>query len=107
MKPHGLFLMYEKEVAEFKLELIRKISVEEPTYEINRKKRTTQLSMAENVLKTARKPLHVNEIIALVKQEFGVTLDRDSMSSSLLKQVSKGIRFVRVAPNTFTCAQSS
>jgi hypothetical protein len=53
----------------------------------------------------AGKPLHMSEIIAAVKEEFGVQLDRDSLSSAMVKQIRKGIRFNRVAPNTFGLRQ--
>ncbi len=106
MKPHELFLLYEKQVAEFKLNLIRKLSGDgSPPGEI-RSKRTSNLSMIEAVLKAAGKPLHVTEIIAAVETEFGVILDRDSLSSTLGKQVHKEKRFVRVAPNTFGLRQT-
>jgi DNA-directed RNA polymerase delta subunit len=62
--------------------------------------------MIEAVLKAAGKPLHVSDIIAAVEKEFGVTLDRDSLSSAIIKQVHKEKRFVRVAPNTFGLRQT-
>ena len=101
MKQQELFLLYEKEVAEFKLGLIRKISGDAFPAGKARMKRTSNLSMIEAVLKAAGKPLHVSDIIAAVEKEFGVTLDRDSLSSAIIKQVHKEKRFVRVAPNTF------
>ena len=106
MKPQELFLLYEKEVAEFKLGLIRKISGDVFPAGKARSKRTSNLSMIEAVLKAAGKPLHVSDIIAAVEKEFGVTLDRDSLSSAIIKQVHKEKRFVRVAPNTFGLRQT-
>lgn len=106
MKPQELFLLYEKEVAEFKLGLIRKMSGDAFLAGKARIKRTSNLSMIEAVLKAAGKPLHVSDIIAAVEKEFGVTLDRDSLSSAIIKQVHKEKRFVRVAPNTFGLRQT-
>lgn len=106
MKQQELFLLYEKEVAEFKLGLIRKISDDASPAGKARMKRTSNLSMIEAVLKAAGKPLHVSDIIAAVEKEFGVTLDRDSLSSAIIKQVHKEKRFVRVAPNTFGLRQT-
>jgi hypothetical protein len=105
MKPTDLFLLYEKEVAEFKLELIRKLSGNAALPGRIRTERTSNSSMMEAVLKAAGKPLHVTEIIAAVEKEFGVTLDRDSLSSAIIKQVRKGKRFARTAPNTFGLKQ--
>lgn len=106
MKPQELFLLYEKEVAEFKLELIRKLFGDTFPPGKTRLKRTSNLSMIETVLKAAGKSLHVTDIIAAVEKEFGVTLDRDSLSSAIIKQVHKKKRFVRVAPNTFGLRQT-
>jgi DNA-directed RNA polymerase delta subunit len=106
MKPHELFLLYEKEVAQFKLELIRRLSCDTSTLEETRQKRTSNLSMIEAVLVAAGKPLHVNDIIAAIKKEFSITLDRDSLSSAIIKQVRKEKRFLRVAPNTFSLRQT-
>jgi hypothetical protein len=106
MKQQELFLLYEKEVAEFKLELIRKLSGDTFPSGRTRLKRTSNLFMIEAVLKAAGKPLHVTDIIATVEKEFGVTLDRDSLSSAIIKQVHKEKRFVRVAPNTFGLRQT-
>lgn len=105
MQENDLFLMYEKEVAEFKLKLIRKLSGDAGSPERIREKRTSNFSMMEVVLKAAGKPLHVTEIIVAVEKEFGVTLDRDSLSSAIIKQVRKGKRFVRTGPNTFGLKQ--
>ena len=61
--------------------------------------------MVEKVLGDAGKPLHVSEIIAAVEKEFGVQLDRDSLSSAMGKQIRKEVRFNRVALNTFGLSQ--
>ena len=106
MKPQDLFLIYEQEVAQFKLDLIRRLSDPATVLEAPRQKRTSNFAKIEAVLAAAGKPLHVTEIIAAIKQEFAITLDRDSLSSAILKQVRKEKRFVRVAPNTFGLRQT-
>ncbi len=101
MNPDDLFLLYEKQVAEFKLELIRKLSREAALPSPSGSKRTSNMDMVEAVLTSAGKPLHVQEIIAAIKEKFSIALDRDSLSSALIKLVHKEKRFKRVAPNTF------
>lgn len=101
MERDELFLTYEKEVAEFKLNLIARLSKEVPRLKTTRPRRTSNFDMVEKVLTDAGKALHVSEIIAAVEKEFGVQLDRDSLSSAMVKQIRKGVRFNRVAPNTF------
>jgi dTDP-4-dehydrorhamnose reductase len=106
MKKDQLFLTYEKEVAEFKLELIRRLSKESLVSEKEGRLRTSNFAMAEKVLADAGKPLHISAIIAAIEKDFGVRLDRDSLSSAIGKQIRKGKRFVRVAPNTFGLRQT-
>lgn len=105
MERDKLFLKYEKEVAEFKLSLIARLGKEILLPKKPGRRRTSNFDMVEKVLEDAGKPLHVSEIIAAVEKEFGVQLDRDSLSSALGKQIRKGIRFNRVAPNTFELMQ--
>jgi len=104
MERDELFLTYEKEVAEFKLGLIARLARKTSLHQPGRR-RTSNLDMVEKVLGDAGKPLHVSEIIAAVEREFGVQLDRDSLSSAMGKQILKGVRFNRVAPNTFGLRQ--
>lgn len=66
-----------------------------------RKKSTSQLSMAYDILVKAKKPLHISEIIAEAEKAFGVKLERESVVSSLSKKVNKGERFIRTDKNTF------
>ncbi|MDF1556472.1 MAG: winged helix-turn-helix domain-containing protein [Deferrisomatales bacterium] len=99
------FLQYEKEVAEFKLQLIRRMTKGTGPAAEEIGKRTFKITMAENVLAAAGRPLHIADIIAVAEKDLGVSLDRDSLSSALSKQVRKGKRFVRTDPNTFGLRQ--
>lgn len=63
--------------------------------------RKSQISIAYEVLKEAGRPLHVNELIELVKEQRGVALDRDSLVSAITKKVKRGEVFVRTGRNTF------
>jgi len=101
-----LFFRYEREVAEFKLQLIRRLARAPEVAEVPRRQRTSNIRVVENVLAAAGKPLHVSEIIEGARRDFGVPLERDSLSSALVKQIRKGTRFVRTAPNTFGLRQT-
>src|SRR4030066_1032743 len=61
----------------------------------------SNMSMAVDILRRAQKPLHISEIIAQVKAKYGVTLDRESLVSALVKQVHRRQGLSRTAPNTF------
>lgn len=102
----NLFFRYEQEVAEFKLQLIRRLAQPGAQAEAPRRKRTYNIGVVENVLAVAGRPLHVSEIIAAAQKDFGVSLERDSLTSALVKQIRKGKRFVRTAPNTFGLRQT-
>ena len=66
-----------------------------------RPKGRSQVDMAYDVLKKARTALHVSELLARIQRTFGVTVDRESLVSSLTKKVARGDRFVRTEKNTF------
>jgi len=66
-----------------------------------RVKGLSQVDMAYDVLKKARGPLHVGEVLARIERVFGTTVDRESLVSSLTKKVARGDRFVRTDKNTF------
>ena len=61
----------------------------------------SQVDMAYDVLKKARSPLHVSELLARIQSSFGVTVDRESLVSSLSKKVARQDRFLRTQKNTF------
>ena len=65
----------------------------------------SQVDMAFDVLKKARSPLHVSEILARIQSTFARTVDRESLVSSLTKKVARGDRFLRTAKNTFGLRQ--
>lgn len=100
------FLQYEREVAEFKLQLIRRLAKSAGPADEERGKRTSNIAVVENVLAAAGRPLHIADIIAVAEKDLGVSLDRDSLSSALSKQIRKGKRFVRTDPNTFGLRQA-
>ena len=63
--------------------------------------KSIQVDMAYDVLKKARAPLHVAEMLARIHSTFQVTVDRESLVSSLTKEVARGDRFLRTGKNTF------
>ena len=67
-----------------------------------RKSGLSQVDMAYDVLKKARAPLHVSDLLARIKASFSVAVDRESLVSSLSKKVARGDRFLRTAKNTFS-----
>lgn len=65
-------------------------------------KSMSQIDMAYYILKSAGRPLHISEIIALIAKRHSVSLDRESIVSALAKRVARKDRFIRTGPNTFS-----
>ena len=76
------FLEYEKELTEFKLKKIKQFLRDES----KPIKRTSRITIVENVLKIAGKPLHITEIIELAKRNYNTELERDSIVSIIIKK---------------------
>ncbi len=60
----------------------------------------SQLDMTFDILSSSA-PLHINDLLAAIKERFGTDVDRESLVSALSKRVARGDRFVRTAKNTF------
>jgi len=71
-----------------------------------RRKGKSQMIIISDILLSAKKPLHVTEIITRAKEDFNVALDRESIVSALTKKVKSGRMFKRVAPNSFALLDS-
>ena len=67
-----------------------------------RRKSLSQVDMAFNILKKARSPLHISELLHRIQIQFGATIDRESLVSSLSKKVARQDRFLRPDKNTFS-----
>ena len=68
----------------------------------SRRSGLSQVDMAYDVLKKARAPLHISDLLARIQSSFSVAVDRESLVSSLTKKVARGDRFLRTAKNTFS-----
>ena len=72
-----------------------------PTAGATRRTRLSQVNMAYDILKKARAPLHISELLTRLRASFGVAVDRESLVSSLSKKIARGHRFLRSGKNTF------
>ena len=87
---------------EAQLRAVRRLRRGEPAAgRTTRRKGLSQVDMAYDVLRKARAPLHVTQLLARIQTAFGVGVDRESLVSSLSKKVARGDRFVRTDKNTF------
>jgi methylphosphotriester-DNA--protein-cysteine methyltransferase len=84
------------------LRAVRRLRQDQPeTPQARPKKGRSQVDMAYDILKKARTPLHVSEILARIQSQFDVEVDRESLVSSLSKKVAREDRFLRPEKNTF------
>ena len=87
---------------EAQLRAVRRLRHGEPAPAQVRRKGLSQVDMAFDILKKARAPLHVSQILERLQTQFGVTVDRESLVSSLTKKVARSDRFLRPEKNTFS-----
>ena len=66
-----------------------------------RSKRLSQVDMAFDILQKARSPLHISQILTRIQATYHVTVDHESLVSSLAKKIARGDRFCRAGKNTF------
>jgi hypothetical protein len=74
---------------------------EPPTPQARSRKGLSQVNMAFDILKKSRVPLHISLILERIQAHFHVSVDRESLVSSLTKKVARGDRFLRPEKNTF------
>src|SRR6202158_2533493 len=85
------------------LRAVRRLRQGEPASPAPRRRQgLSQVDMAFDILKKARSPLHVSQILDRIQSHFGVAVDRESLVSSLTKKVARSDRFLRPEKNTFS-----
>ncbi len=96
------FISFYESLLSAQLRVIRQLKSPKPKKaKPSEDKSMSNMNMAIDILRRAPRPLHVSEIIAQVKSKYGVTLDRESLVSALVKKVHRGQGLSRSAPNTF------
>jgi len=96
------FLSFYEKLFESQLRAVRQLKSPKP--QKTREQRgggMSNMDMALDILRRARRPLHVSDIITEVKAKYGVELDRESLVSALVKKVHRHQGLSRTAPNTF------
>lgn len=91
-----------EESLDAQLRAVRRLRKGPPSQEKSATKtRMSQVDMAYDILKKARTPLHIAELLERIHTAFSVQVDRESLVSSLTKKIARGDRFLRTGPNTF------
>ncbi len=72
-----------------------------------REKGPSQVTVAYNILKEAKEPLHMSEILKRAKEQFGMDIDRESITSSMSKKIQRGKMFQKTGRNTYTVLEDT
>ena len=100
--PKDIILSAFEASLEAQLRAVRRLRQGKPEGAAARpKKGLSQVDMAFDILKKARTPLHISELLARLHSTFHLAVDRESLVSSLTKKVARGDRFLRTGKNTF------
>ena len=98
----GWFLSFYESLFSAQLRAVRQLKSPRPLKaKRGEEKGMSNMDMAIDILRRAKQPLHISEIIAQVKAKHGVDLDRESLVSALVKKVHRHQGLSRTAPNTF------
>jgi hypothetical protein len=94
-------LEFHRELLQSQLKVIYRHQRQSPQLK-KKLTRTSNLDIVEDILSSSGQPLHISKIIEIAKNDYNVTLERDSIVSAIIKKIHAGLRFERIAPNTFT-----
>jgi hypothetical protein len=62
---------------------------------------------AVSILTECRRPLHVNDLVDMLRERHGRVTDRDSLSSALAKKARQGVLVRQSGPATFALIEPS
>ncbi len=93
-------------ILELQLKSVRRLRGKEEGAEtpLRRKvrKRQSLVDLSVIILTQEQRPMHIDELVELLKERHNRLTDRDSLSSALAKKDHQGILVRRVAPGKFT-----
>ncbi len=65
------------------------------------RRRKSLIDFCVKILTDEQRPVHVDELVEILRKQYGRVTDRDSLSSALAKKAKQGILVHRVSPATF------
>ncbi len=91
---------------ELQLRSIRQLlgKIDTPKDSLRRKgvRRKSLMDLCVDLLTDEVRPIHVDELVDLLRDRFGRVTDRDSISSALAKKDKQNLLVKKVAPATFS-----
>jgi len=70
-------------------------------------RRQSLVNLIVQLLTAEQRALHVNEMVALLRERYGRITDRDTLSSSLAKKARQGVLVQQTGPAIFTLRDHS
>lgn len=92
-------------VLELELKAVRQaLGEEKPSSSRYRRTGSRSQSIVDQsiaILTESGRPMHLNELVARLRERFGRVTDRDTVSSALAKKARQGVLIRQTAPATF------
>jgi hypothetical protein len=88
-------------------QMIKELQKDVPQARKEPMRRQSLVNNIVTILTDEARPLHVNELVGLLKERFGRVTDRDTISSALAKKARKGVLVRQTAPATFDLMKTS
>ena len=96
-------------VLELELRAVRQALGEEGVPAVRPRRRGARrqsiVDQSVQILTDEQRPVHLNELVALLRERFGRITDRDTVSSALAKKARQGVLLRQTAPATFGLLQ--
>ena len=93
--------LFELQLRSVRQILGRKEAIRDPIRRRGRKRKSL-VDLSVDILTEEQRPVHIDELVDLLRQRHGRPTDRDSLSSALAKKAKQGVLVSRVAPAVFT-----
>ncbi|MEA3332290.1 MAG: hypothetical protein U9Q58_01670 [Pseudomonadota bacterium] len=105
-KQRALILETMETMLEFQLKGVRQAlgrgdAAHDNVTRVRSRKRKSLVDVCAKILADRKRAVHVDELVEILRDEYGRATDRDSLSSALAKKSKQGILVRRIAPATF------
>ena len=92
--------LFEVQLRSIRQVLGREEGAREPARRRGRKRKSL-VDLSVEILTEEQRPVHIDQLVDLLRQRHGRMTDRDSLSSALAKKAKQGVLVSRVAPAVF------
>ncbi len=83
-------------------QILGKEDIRQETGRPKGRRRKSLIDLSVKILTEEQRPVHIDQLVDLLRERHGRITDRDSLSSALAKKAKQGILVHRISPATFT-----